>query len=45
MVLWDAVTVIAAALLPIAVFGLPVMGATLLPNAPLFALLHALRLL
>ena len=45
MVVWDAVAVVAAALLPIAVLRLPVMGATLLPDAPLLTLLNALRLL
>ncbi len=45
MVVRDAVAIVAAALLPIAVLRLPVMSATLLPHAPLFSLLNALCLL
>jgi len=41
----NAVAVVAAALLPIAMVGLPVMCATLLPYAPLLSLLHAFPLL
>ena len=44
-VLWNAVAVVATALLPVAVLGLPVMCAMLLPHLPLLTLLHALRLL
>ena len=36
----NAVAVVAAALLPIAVLGVPVAGAMLPPVAPLFALLR-----
>jgi len=44
-VLGNAVSVVAAALLPIAVLGLPVMCAMLLPNGPLFAWLSKASLL
>jgi hypothetical protein len=36
-VLGNAVAIVAAALLPISVLGLPVMRAMVLPNGPLFA--------
>ena len=44
MVLRNAVTVVAAALLPVAVLGLPVSSTAFLPNAPLFSLLLVLLL-
>ena len=44
-VLWNAVPVVATALLPVAVLGLPVMCAMLLPGATLFAFLPVLLLL
>ena len=44
-VLWNPVTVVPTALLPVAMLGLPVMCAMLLPHLPLLTLLHALRLL
>ena len=45
MIIRNAVAVVAATLLPIAVFRLPVMCTILLPNSALFALLHTLSLL
>jgi len=45
MVLGNAVAVVAAALLPVAMFRLPVAGAMLLPDSLLFALLAVLFLL
>ena len=45
MVLGNAIAVVAAALLPITVFRLPVAGAMLLPNSLLFAFLAVLFLL
>ncbi len=44
-VLWDAVAVVAAALLPGAVLSLPATRALLLPHRPLSATLHTLPLL
>ena len=44
-ILWNPVAVVATALLPVAMLGLPVMRAMLLPHLPLLTLLHALRLL
>src|SRR5579872_1123037 len=44
-VIWNAVAVVAAALLPVAVFGLKIMCPMLLPHLPLLTLLHALHLL
>jgi len=44
-VLRNAVAIVAAALVPIAVLGLPVMRAMLLPNGPLFAWLSIASLL
>ena len=44
-VIWNAVAVVAAALLPGAVLGLPARCAMLLPGGLLFALLHTLPLL
>ncbi|MFZ3201804.1 MAG: hypothetical protein WA175_11720 [Candidatus Acidiferrales bacterium] len=44
-VLRNAVAIVAAALLPIAVLGLPVMRTMLLPNGPLFAWLSIASLL
>ena len=43
--LWNAVAIVAATLLPIAVLGLPVMCSMLLPHLPLLTLLHPLPLL
>ncbi len=43
-VLRNPVAVVAPSLLPVAVLGLPVMRATLLPDAPLFGLLPVLFL-
>jgi hypothetical protein len=45
MVLGNAIAVVAAALLPITVFGLIVAGAMLLPDSLLFAFLAVLLLL
>jgi len=45
MVLGNAIAVVAAALLPITVFRLPVAGAMLLPDSLLFAFLAVLLLL
>jgi len=44
-VLGNAVAVVTAALLPVAMLGLPVAGPTLLPGALLFAFLAVLLLL
>ena len=44
-VLWNAVSVIAAALLPVTVLGLPVMCSMLLLSATLFGFLPVLLLL
>ena len=41
----NAVAVVATALLPIAVFGLPISGAMLLPNSPLPSRLDSLPLM
>src|ERR1035438_9487513 len=43
-VIWNAVAVVAATLLPVAVLGLPVMCAMLLPHLPVLSLLHTLPL-
>jgi hypothetical protein len=44
IVVRNAVAVVAAALLPVAVFGRPVVGTAMLPLSPLFALLCTLLL-
>jgi hypothetical protein len=44
-VLWNAEAVVAAALLPSAVLGLPVVCAITLPSDPLFAFVPVLLLL
>jgi hypothetical protein len=44
-VLRDAVAVVAATLLQVAVFGLPILRTMLLPDLALFSVLHALPLL
>jgi hypothetical protein len=43
-VLWNAVAVVVAALLPVAVLGLPVMRAMFLPDSPVFAFVPVLPL-